>query len=139
MDSIASDSLFMQVVRIRIARLLTSTPEQLANLQISCGKKKITIFRDHMERPIAYVAWADVNKESARRFIDDGTGPSYPYEWNEGEFRLILDVVSCGPYRTMFASQFRNWLRMNRVVMFARRNKTRLYLNRRSGMFRRAV
>ena len=58
---------------------------------VECGFS--SILYDLLGKPMGYICWAKVSKETLHLTKRTGKLPRYPFEWNEGEITLITDVV----------------------------------------------
>ena len=121
---------------IRAYRWLHTTPEQLLHLRASAEANTFEIFWDQHGRPLGYVVWANVCRESAERLNRNGQFPRYTYEWSEGHICLLLDVVINDVDRKLALRQFKAVLSERKIIVFRRRGEVRLYLKK-NGRLRR--
>lgn len=134
------EKLLLDIFMLR-ARLGLNTPPRVAlNLGNSMRHGAVKIFYDCYQRPVGYVAWADINKESLLRLVQKGKFPSYIYEWSEGGFRLVVDaafqrtkLVSAPRQVAIFMRSKRLllWVRRGRLVVYARNGMGNFYLSAR--------
>jgi hypothetical protein len=96
----------------------------------------LQIFRDQLARPIGYVAWAMINRASLNRIRRSGRYPTYPYEWNEGAFCLILDVMIVRNCRFEAIRKIRDFAKRQRAVVYTRKGRQLRILLRRNGRLR---
>jgi hypothetical protein len=125
-----ANTLLCNMLEARARNGLVTTPEQFSQLRSSAANGTAMIFKDVLYRPIGYIAWANVNKESILRLSTLGKFPCYPYEWNEGGVFLLLDVVFDGDSRRYGLSELKRVLSTKRAVVFSKRKSCRLYLKR---------
>lgn len=97
-------------------------------------KKKYQIIRNEVGKAKGYVLWADVSKETARRFLSSNVYPNVFYEWDEGNVLLILDVV-IQPSITVKTKSFLKGLILSRRAVIYRRSDKARFLLRKSNRF----
>lgn len=135
-DQPDANTLLRNMLEARARNGLSTTPEQFGQLRNSAANAAAIILKNVLHRPIGYVAWACVNKESILRLSTLGKFPSYMYEWNEGGIFLLLDVVIDADSRRYGLSELKRILSTKRAVVFSRKKKCRLYLRRRGNLCR---
>jgi hemolysin-activating ACP:hemolysin acyltransferase len=125
--SVSADKLLCALMEVRLHALLVTTPEQFLLLKNSAQAGTAKLFSDHMGRPAGYVAWAEVNSETARIYLLHGLPPSYPYEWREGHLCVLLDLVIVPGMGKAARAQLRSWLRTRRALLFTRKKRHSAY------------
>lgn len=111
----------------------TLDSKQLIRLRNSAYTDNLRVFSDQLKRPIGYVAWALIDKASARRLLRTGDLPFYLYEWSEGHICVIVDVaLKPNPSREA-QRQLRAFVKSRRAVMFVNRRGRRVLYIRRAG------
>ena len=133
-DQPNANILLRNMLEARARNGLVTTPEQFSQLRNSAVNGTALILKDVLHRPIGYLAWANANKESILRLLTLGKFPCYSYEWNEGGFFLLLDVVIDVNSRQYGLSELKRFLSTKRAVVFSRRQKCRLYLRQRGNL-----
>lgn len=126
----------LEALSLRILPDRRLGPVEFVHLLNSARARALKIFRDPLERPIGYVAWAMINRASLDRLLRTRRLPIYPYEWNEGGFCLILDVVIAGHGRCEALRKLRQFARSQRAVVYARSGRKVRVLLRRGGRLR---
>ena len=127
---------FAVLCDLRSTRPGPLTSETLRLLKMSVAQKKYAIYRDISGLPRGYVAWADVNIESLLRIGRTGNFPRYIYEWDEGDIRLVLDVLMhARPGAPSLASIMSELATDAAMVAFVRRARLRIY-QKENGVFR---
>lgn len=121
------EALLVELLAVRFDAGLVTSPENFLMLRNSAQARTAAVFQDHMQRPIGYLIWADVNKESAARLMRNGTAPLYFYEWNEGDICLLLDVVILPHGSAAAVGQLLSLLKARRAVLRCRRHRSKLY------------
>lgn len=119
--------LLVDALELLISDGISITPEQFIKLRNSALSHNLTIFRDSLMRAIGYVAYANINKESARKILRKNKSPTYLYEWSEGRICLILDVFMVKNSRHDGVYQLRDFISKKRAFMFSRNNKVKFY------------
>lgn len=127
---------FLEALALRVLPGRELKPLEFLHLRNSALAGEIRIFRDSLDRPIGYVSWAMVNRASLDRLLRSGRLPTYPYEWNEGGFCLILDVLIAGYGRCEALRKLRQFARGHRAVVYVSRGRRVRVLLRRGGRLR---
>ena len=117
----------LRLIKLRADLNLTSSPDNIKILLRSGENGLFTIFKNQLERPVGYLTWAGINKESFRRLLDFNENLKYPYEWNEGRIALITDVALAKSCRQVLRTHIRESLRNKRLVVFRRSGVVSVY------------
>lgn len=111
------------------------SPKQFRDLKFSSHFNMIEIFKDHLDRPIGYVAWAMINRESIDYFIKSGNILHYPHEWTEGGIFYIVDVFFKKDSRFDALTKLLRLLKSKRVISYFRHGKLKILIKE-NGCFR---
>lgn len=122
--------LLIEALELRAINGLNTPPDLFVKLRNSVYANKLIVFKDQLKRPIGYLAFADVNKASALRFLQKEIFPTYPYEWSEGGITLIIDILVQKNSSYDALRQIKNIAFSKRAIIFSRRNKCKLYLKK---------
>jgi hypothetical protein len=125
------EQLLIEVLEFRAANRLDLPHRQFLALRNSALAGTLRIFRDALSRPIGYVAWAGVCRETAHRLLRRLEFAAYPYEWTEGNIRYVVDVVLLPKERRTGLRQLKAVFANSRALLIARREHVRLYTRRR--------
>lgn len=129
----AANRLLIQALELRVLPHRGISRPQFSNLQRSARAGMLRIFRDELSRPIGYIAWAMVDRASLDRLLRFGRYPAYQYEWKEGGFCLILDVLVASHGRCEAIRRLREFARSQRALVYAREGEKVRLLVRRGG------
>jgi hypothetical protein len=134
----ASSAFIVDSLDLRAAMGLPFGMQEYLTLR-NCGLSgTLRIFSDPLERPVGYIAWANVSRATVDRLHRSRKAPKYPAEWNEGRICLVLDVLLLPNGKYEARRQLRGFLRRKRAIAFAGRGKgLRLYLRTSHGFIRR--
>lgn len=117
----------LEALELRVRFRMKTSPEALLYLARSARKGMLRILRDTLRRPIGYVAWAEVNKESLRRMQRVGLGMLAHYEWDEGRLVVIVDAAFAPGRARSLAQPLTAAFARRRVVVLARSHGFSLY------------
>ncbi|TAM63152.1 MAG: toxin-activating lysine-acyltransferase [Rhodanobacter sp.] len=127
---------FSLLCDLRASRPSQLASETLRRLKISVLQDKYAIYNDINGLPRGYAAWADVNTESLLRMCRVDDFPQYNYEWNEGNIKIIIDVLMhARPHGQKLSSLIFKLVKDSEKVAFVRRGKFKVY-ERKNGRFR---
>lgn len=135
-DADVANRCLIQALELRVLPQRGISSPQFLNLQRSARVGMLRIFRDELYRPIGYVAWAMIDRASLDRLLRYGRYPAYQYEWREGGFCLILDVLVAGHGRCEAIRRLREFARSQRAVVYAREGEKVRVRVRRGGRLR---
>lgn len=119
---------------VRAYQKVDIRPELISWIGFSVSAECYKIITNKSEKPTGYVIWANISKETFRAMIKHECFPKYPYEWNEGNIILILDVVNTSLSFLQLKSLLRELFSSHRVVVFERYGKMKC-LSRRGGTY----
>jgi len=71
--------------------------------------------------PIGYIVWANASKESVVRYKNKDQLPSCSYEFNEGYFCLLIDILVLPQWRYYARAHINNFLKKKKFIVFNRR------------------
>lgn len=131
--------LFSKVVDIRSASVLETSSHLLSALKNSAENGKIKVFSSGSHSFFAYLAWAEVNKESLVLMGKTKQMPPFLYEWNEGRLMVIYDVVFLPKWGVLAKREILQFLRQVRVVAFLKRGNLHIWSRRRRGYSRKIL
>ena len=100
----------------------------LRQIKYSVVNGKYHIFYDQVGIPRGYVIWADVNRETWRRFVRTGQPPIYSYEWDEGSISIILDLFIPGGISSLGFPTVNKVRKQFRALSYCRNEVIRLHL-----------
>jgi hemolysin-activating ACP:hemolysin acyltransferase len=127
----------LEALELRARFRMETPPESLLYLTRSARKGMLRILRDKLRRPVGYVAWAEVNKESLRRMQRVGLDMLAHYEWDEGHLVVIVDAAFAPGRARCLAQPLMAAFARRRVVVLARSHAFSLYARSGAG-FRHA-
>lgn len=122
---------FSLLCDLRSSKPAQLTSEMIRLLKFSVLQKKYEVYRDINDSPRGYVVWADVNAETVLKMNRSGSFPRYFYEWDEGDIRLILDVLMHTKQGDLKLSSLVSELTKNcSRVAFAKRGKLKMFVKK---------
>jgi len=113
------------------------TSRQLLNLiksSVQSGHYKL--LWDKHQRPLGYIVWAQVCRETYLRLHRRGTYPQYTYEWSEGKITLVLDVLINDVDRKNAMRQIRQLINSKRLIAYRYKERTKIF-KRKNRYFRK--
>jgi hemolysin-activating ACP:hemolysin acyltransferase len=116
------EELFSIMCELRVSVGASTSAELLRLLTISIKTGKFRVFRCELGKPIGYMAWAEINEESLFRLKFFGKFPKYYYEWNEGDIRLIFDLVIVGGIKRLGVGSAIDLYRESAKNVYIRKN-----------------
>lgn len=126
----SSKNLFFNAIEIRVRRGLSTSPEEMLRLRSSIEHETLEILTDSFKKPIGYLVFAKVCKESSLILLNSGSLPMRNYEWREGFSTLITDIVFC-PQRSHEARiELVDFLRKQRSILYLRKNVANLWIRK---------
>jgi hemolysin-activating ACP:hemolysin acyltransferase len=134
-DSLSPEE-FGKVLDIRCMTNLNTSAGLLSALQHSAAQGNIELFYSTAKRPIAYIAWAKVTKESLLLMFKTKQMPAYPYEWNEGHFMIVYDIVFSPQWGDKARMDTLDYLFKKRFFAYFRRNKLHVFYRKHNRHFR---
>lgn len=121
------DEVLLNVLELRARLGLATTPAIYSGLKRSAQRGLIRIVTGPVGRPIGYYAWAELGADSVRRMVRTGALPPFAYEWDEGRFTILTDMVIKQASARDFLPQLAAFLAAARVFGFVRRARVTLY------------
>jgi hemolysin-activating ACP:hemolysin acyltransferase len=118
---------FSKIVDIRCLSGLDTTANLLGTLKHSAKEGRVEVFYSTAKNPIAYVAWAEVNKESMSLMTKRKKMPAYPYEWNEGKFIVVYDIVFIPNWGDLARAKTLSFLFQHRFFAYLRRDRLHVF------------
>jgi len=123
---------FCDLLDIRAQYSISTSAETLVMLRNSVKNNLYYIFKNEFSRPIGYLAWARINKESFLELSRSTKMPVYEYEWDEGNIIVLTDVL----HKSQSAFQLRGELvkifHRARIVVLANYSHLSIYLLKRN-------
>lgn len=113
---------------IRSTIALNTSPLQLYWFKLATKANTCQILWDEFERPIGYILWANICKESLLRIQRSGIYPQYPYEWSEGKITLILDIAINDVNRAAALHQIRTFMKKQKIVTYTKKSIGKLHI-----------
>jgi hemolysin-activating ACP:hemolysin acyltransferase len=107
----------------------------LSRLKTCLGFGQYTLIKDRSGVNHGFVAWAEVNSESFRQFLNSGKLPRYYYEWKEGYSVILTDLKPFGDVSCMRKHLTSVFFRF-RLLAFVHRGRLSVYY-RSKGKFKR--
>lgn len=105
------------------------TSETLRLIKFSVLQKKYSIYHDINDSPRGYIAWADVTVETVLKMMRSGSFPRYSYEWDEGDIRLIIDVLMhCKPGDSRLSTLISELIKNCNRVAFVKRGRLKMFV-----------
>ena len=129
----------VEALQFRASLGLATPPDIFFRLLNSSLAEKLVVFKDQIKRPIGYLAWAGVNRESALRFLKSGQYPLYPYEWNDGGIALILDVAIQKRSNFDALNQMTEFIHSKRAIIFCKKSTPKLYFRQKDKLIRKRL
>lgn len=130
-----SNNTLVELLALRAQYGFITSPACFINLRRSAGRNLTYIFRNELERPIGYIAWANINKESFVRLQKTGIMPTFPYEWDEGRLTLVVDMAFGKGHTKHLRATLSTFLSRKRVVIFLKRKCLSVY-SKKEGQFK---
>ena len=87
-----SSSLFIGILRLRMAAGLDTSAQLLRTLYYSVMLGNAKLINDRFDRPCAYIVWGSLGKETVRRAFQERKLVIHPEDLNEGYFNIVLDL-----------------------------------------------
>ncbi|TDF39689.1 hypothetical protein EYS14_09290 [Alteromonadaceae bacterium M269] len=112
-----------QCMDVRLKTNLLTYPQQYKALVYSINSDCYKFLYSPVGKVCGYIIWANLNRESVFRFERQSIGPTYPYEWIEGDILLVLDIVVEPQFRLDVLPELRRFIRCNKHKLFKRGNK----------------
>jgi len=120
-------SIFKSVTAIRAQSGLITESQLLTALTNSAWNENIKVFNSPFGTPIAYVAWASVNKESFQWMSKTRQMPPFPYEWNEGKLVIIYDIVFSPLWGKAARKELLRFLSEKRFIAYLKRGRLHVW------------
>jgi len=114
---------FGVVCELRSKTALSTSAELLRWLNFSTRTHCYQLFYDSLNKPIGYIIWANVCRETITRLARTGQMPRYPYEWNEGYITLVLDLVFIDGWHCWNRKTLLGFLRTHKSIAYYRKHK----------------
>lgn len=122
------------LLSLRCKANMDTSATQLRHIINSVFSENFTIFLNKFDDPSGYVIWAKVNRETLLQLTQNGRMPQYPYEWNEGGYHLVLDILLIDDRSSDCRTQLIGFLKNKRAISYVRNGKFKL-LVRNNGFF----
>ncbi len=130
-DELATrNQLAFSALALRIQAGESASWQELLAIRNAAENKTLTILLDDDGLEVGYIAWANINKETALKLLQSGAFPHYPYEWSEGNICLIDDIMFIPNKSKNAQKSLSLFLSKKRVIIFYRKHKTTLYIQK---------
>ncbi|WP_285762218.1 hypothetical protein [Biformimicrobium ophioploci] len=123
---------FFTIMELRSVSGLNTGAGLLNRIKLSVQLGCSLVIRDSLGRPVGYLVWAMVNRESLLRLRDFGVYPQYPFEWYEGASALVLDGLLPGRMDLFLKRQLFAAMKKYRVIAFCRSRGLRVKIRRKA-------
>lgn len=117
------DKYYETMCELRLSAGLDTNVELLKQLYFSIQTDKFEVLYNNLDKPIGYIAWADINQESLFRLEKASVFPKYFYEWKEGNIRLILDLVVLGGIKQYGFQNIKKLLKQSEKIAYIKNGK----------------
>lgn len=118
---------FSRALSLRVRARCDTTFYDLGRIENSIRSGTFQFFMGAGGVDLGYVAWANLNREAFDDFSLHGKVPEYRYEWLEGSYTLILDVLFAGIDNLTARDQLLLYLRGRGTVGWCRDNKISIF------------
>ncbi|MCL1141867.1 hypothetical protein [Shewanella gaetbuli] len=126
----SSKSIFEQVLEIRCNTGINTPAYLLQWISNSSKSKCVQVFNDPFGRPNGYIIWANINKETMKQVQRERKFPCYPYEWQEGHNKLILEVLFSNGFNSFNVRSFKNFLKMQKSFCYVKKNLFKVWIKK---------
>ena len=120
----------IDAISLRVQSDLGLDWQEMRTLQRSSKVSGIKILTDSSGNKLGYVAWANVNKETAVQLLRHNIPPIYHYEWSEGKVCLLTDVLFLPGNRQAAQKSLTTFLVNKRAILFQRKNRVALLIRK---------
>jgi len=128
----------LDIIAVRCS-LNIDTPAKLLGELADCAlDARAKTFYSSIGFPAGYMVWALVNKESLILISKTRKMPVYPYEWCEGRFLVVHDLMVLPQWTAVINRQIRDFLMTKRCVTFLRRGRLHVW-SKLKGRFKRTI
>jgi|GEM_PF-563114 len=127
-----------EIIEVRCMCGLDTPAPLLAALRASALENRVTVFYSAVKTPIAYIAWANLDKDSFSMVSKTRRMPLYPYEWNEGKLMLIYDVAWAPQWMLIAKKSLLKFLLKKRFISFIKHNRLHVW-SRKQGIHSRKL
>ena len=103
---------------------------QLIWFKAATNANTYKILWDEFERPIGYIVWANICKESLLRIQRSGCYPLHPCEWSEGKIKLILEVAVNDVNRTKALSDIKIFMKKQKIIAYSKKSVGKLHIRK---------
>lgn len=118
---------FSEAMMIRASLNLITTSEHLNTLITSSKHKNIKIFVNDFDKPVGYISWDRVSRETLYMMTLNKGTIKYRYEKNEGHFFVINDIVMDKNQISRIKNQWKKFLIKRHAFISTRKNDVVLY------------
>lgn len=113
---------------VRSTIAINTSPMHLYWFKMAAKANTYQILWDEFERPIGYVLWANICKESLFRIQRTGIYPQHHYEWSEGKIKLILDIAINDLNRVDALHQIKSLMKKQKIVAYTKKSIGKLHI-----------
>ncbi|WP_016954663.1 toxin-activating lysine-acyltransferase [Catenovulum agarivorans] len=121
---------FCAAMSIRANSGLSTSAEHTQLLLYLANRGQIRIFQDNYFRPIGYVAWSKVTKDTLNLIPALQGNIKYPYERTSGYLYWIDDLVIEPRYRLDGRKRWLRFFKKRRFIAYAKNQRLYTYIRR---------
>ena len=129
MNNVSQMVAFQTFCELRSHKDMQMSTQILRWLKFSSLNTTYELLLDDFDRPIGYVAWAKINRESLFRVLEYGLFPQFEHEWKEGHITLILDICHLGRWSQSATNQIIRTIRKHKILCYQRNGYYSLWIN----------
>lgn len=111
-------ALLGRVIDLREVAGIGASSEDLRVLCRSARFGTIAMLKSHMGHPVGYLAYAKINSASIRAMLSSRANPAFFYEWDEGYYTYIADVVFLPGWSRHAQVEVRKFCRESKVFVY---------------------
>lgn len=126
----ANNQLLIDAMNIRLSSGLNTTSSDYQKLYFSSSFGNIEILKGTAGQAVGYIAFANANKESVRKTLQFLEAPNYRFEYNEGNYLLLLDIVILKQYSRYGSQLLKKFLKNRKRIIFYRKNRSVIYIKK---------
>lgn len=129
---------YSDALDILISRRFDINPDRIKSLKFSAKKSKLEILLGFGEKPIGFVSWAGVNKDSVVLFLNQKRLPTYFWEYDEGNIAFIQDIAFKDKWAYQARKKLIEFIKSKKAIFYVRKNKAYLLI-RKKNYFKRKI
>lgn len=113
------------ISEIRVLLNLNTPPHLLQNLIGSVLDNRYKILKTHLNIPIGYLAWMNINEDTLSLCNNKNCLPRYSYEHNDGNILLLHDVTYLPHWQIIAREMIFDFLQNHNAAYYFKRGKLR--------------